>query len=325
MLGWSLNACAANAARISPVCRALGPQPAYISSSSAAASPGGSNRSAAQARPLFLHLRSVLAVPPKTAAWRALVAVRRSLARASAGPGALVGEDGGKPYFAFDEGGSSALTTTAANKLFGHPRRRRFDGADARARRRHPRRPRRVREALRDGIDVLRITMHCWSSGWRCTAPPPRSRCNRTIRPIPNWARLRHGGDQLHRTGHLVRPQDRLSLARRRRSSNQTASRGGDAEPGAGQDSFIGSLMAKPANAPNRMQTQMKPPDCALCRTTPASCQSRARRSTSIVHGHGERGVDRLRRQSRKGPWGRGKPWIRLLSAAVSRWPTPPS
>ncbi|MEO6360279.1 MAG: S24 family peptidase, partial [Sphingomicrobium sp.] len=46
-----------------------------------------------------------------------LVPVIRSAVRASAGPGAVVSEESGKPYFAFDERWLKSLTATPASKL----------------------------------------------------------------------------------------------------------------------------------------------------------------------------------------------------------------
>ena len=46
-----------------------------------------------------------------------LVAVLRSPVRASAGPGAVVGEESGKPYFAFDERWLKGLTASPASRL----------------------------------------------------------------------------------------------------------------------------------------------------------------------------------------------------------------
>jgi len=46
-----------------------------------------------------------------------LVPVKRSPVRASAGPGALVGEEAGQPYFAFHERWLKGLTATPAGKL----------------------------------------------------------------------------------------------------------------------------------------------------------------------------------------------------------------
>ncbi len=65
----------------------------------------------------FSISEALLGGPAEDGGVDGLVSVRRSLARASAGPGALVGEDGGKPYFAFDERWLKALTATAADKL----------------------------------------------------------------------------------------------------------------------------------------------------------------------------------------------------------------
>jgi len=46
-----------------------------------------------------------------------LVPVKRTFVRASAGPGAIAGEERGKPYFAFDERWLRSLTGSAASKL----------------------------------------------------------------------------------------------------------------------------------------------------------------------------------------------------------------
>ena len=46
-----------------------------------------------------------------------LLPVQRVMVRASAGPGALVGEEAGRPYFAFDERWLKALTATPPSKL----------------------------------------------------------------------------------------------------------------------------------------------------------------------------------------------------------------
>ena len=87
--------------------------------------------------------------------------------RASAGPGAIPGEEATRPYFAFDprwlkaltgsppaklsiirvEGDSMAPTLSAGDDIL-------VDLADG-------------AERLRDGIYVLRVDGRCWSSGWR--------------------------------------------------------------------------------------------------------------------------------------------------------------
>lgn len=46
-----------------------------------------------------------------------LVAVNRTAVRASAGPGAIVSEESGRPYFAFDERWLKALTRSPSDKL----------------------------------------------------------------------------------------------------------------------------------------------------------------------------------------------------------------
>src|SRR3569833_2267776 len=56
----------------------------------------------------------LLGGPP--ASEEALISVKRHPVRGSAGPGAVVTEEGGKPYFAFDERWLKALTPSQASK-----------------------------------------------------------------------------------------------------------------------------------------------------------------------------------------------------------------
>jgi hypothetical protein len=76
-----------------------------------------------------------------------LVPVKRTLVRASAGPGAFLADESSKPYFAFDEWWLRALTGTAAGKLSII----RVEGDSMaptlNAGGRHPRRPRRLHGA----------------------------------------------------------------------------------------------------------------------------------------------------------------------------------
>lgn len=61
---------------------------------------------------------SLLGGPPEMdKAAAGLVPVRRTLVRASAGPGAFAGDERGKPYFAFDERWLRTLTGSASSKL----------------------------------------------------------------------------------------------------------------------------------------------------------------------------------------------------------------
>ncbi|MEO5774090.1 MAG: S24 family peptidase [Sphingomicrobium sp.] len=66
----------------------------------------------------FSISESLLGGPPEAEQLAAgLTAITRSPVRASAGPGALVSEEAGKPYFAFDERWLKALTASPVSKL----------------------------------------------------------------------------------------------------------------------------------------------------------------------------------------------------------------
>jgi phage repressor protein C with HTH and peptisase S24 domain len=65
----------------------------------------------------FSVAETMLGGPNDGGAADGLLTVRRSLARASAGPGALASDDHGKPYFGFDERWLKALTTSPTSKL----------------------------------------------------------------------------------------------------------------------------------------------------------------------------------------------------------------
>jgi phage repressor protein C with HTH and peptisase S24 domain len=61
---------------------------------------------------------SLLGGPPEAEESPAgLVPVKRTLVRASAGPGSFAGEERARPYFAFDERWLKTLTPSAASKL----------------------------------------------------------------------------------------------------------------------------------------------------------------------------------------------------------------
>ena len=60
---------------------------------------------------------SVLGGPAERQETSGLVVVERSPVRVSAGPGAIVGQEAGKPYFGFDERWLRALTASPADKL----------------------------------------------------------------------------------------------------------------------------------------------------------------------------------------------------------------
>jgi len=65
----------------------------------------------------FAVSEAMLGGPPEIAAREGLVAVNRTAVRASAGPGAIVSEEAGRPYFAFDERWLKALTGSPSDKL----------------------------------------------------------------------------------------------------------------------------------------------------------------------------------------------------------------
>ena len=65
----------------------------------------------------FAVSEAMLGGPPELSARETLVAVNRTGVRASAGPGAIVSEESGRPYFAFDERWLKALTGSPSDKL----------------------------------------------------------------------------------------------------------------------------------------------------------------------------------------------------------------
>ena len=65
----------------------------------------------------FAVSEAMLGGPPEISAREGLVAVNRTAVRASAGPGAIVSEETGRPYFAFDERWLKALTGSPSDKL----------------------------------------------------------------------------------------------------------------------------------------------------------------------------------------------------------------
>ena len=56
--------------------------------------------------------------------------MKRHPVTVSAGPGAVVTEEIGKPYFAFDERWLKALTASQPSQAVDRPGRRQFNGAD---------------------------------------------------------------------------------------------------------------------------------------------------------------------------------------------------
>jgi hypothetical protein len=66
----------------------------------------------------FAVSEALLGGPPGAVApLEGLIAVNRTPVRASAGPGAMVSDEAGRPYFAFDERWLKALTASPADKL----------------------------------------------------------------------------------------------------------------------------------------------------------------------------------------------------------------
>ena len=140
-----LSACVPSAARILPACRECSgaTRPTSSSSSAAACRNGWGRRSGASWRAISRFRRSFSADHrKKPRAPNGLVSVKRHPVTVSAGPGAIVTEELGKPYFAFDERWLKALTANPAGETVDRSRRRGFDGADTQCRRRYPGRPR---------------------------------------------------------------------------------------------------------------------------------------------------------------------------------------
>src|SRR3954463_11694420 len=65
----------------------------------------------------FSISEALLGGPPDVGGMEGLVAVSRTPVRASAGPGAVVAEEAGRPYFAFDERWLKTLTGSTWDKL----------------------------------------------------------------------------------------------------------------------------------------------------------------------------------------------------------------
>jgi len=65
----------------------------------------------------FAVSETMLGGPPDAPGRDGLVAINRTAVRASAGPGAIVSEEAGRPYFAFDERWLKALTASPSDKL----------------------------------------------------------------------------------------------------------------------------------------------------------------------------------------------------------------
>jgi phage repressor protein C with HTH and peptisase S24 domain len=65
----------------------------------------------------FAVSEAMLGGPPDLLGSDGLVTVNRTPVRASAGPGAVVSEESGRPYFAFDESWLRALTPSASDRL----------------------------------------------------------------------------------------------------------------------------------------------------------------------------------------------------------------
>ena len=116
----SLSACVPSAAKTSPACRGCsGATRPTSSNSSAAACPNGwVRRSGASSHAISRYPEALLGGPAEEAGAAAgLVSVKRHPVMVSAGPGAIVTEELGKPYFAFDERWLKALTVSRPTKL----------------------------------------------------------------------------------------------------------------------------------------------------------------------------------------------------------------
>ena len=110
--------CAEHGEDFAGLSRMLGRNPAYIQQYVRRGVP--KRLKEAERRKLaryFSISESMLGGPDEDNAAEALVQVKRSAVRVSAGPGAFVSEEAGKPYFGFDERWLKALTATPASKL----------------------------------------------------------------------------------------------------------------------------------------------------------------------------------------------------------------
>lgn len=110
--------CAERGVDFAGLSRMLGRNPAYIQQFVRRGVPKrlGEEERGKLAR-YFSISESLLGGPAEAGAGRDLVAVNRSPVRVSAGPGAVVGEEAGRPYFGFDERWLKALTATRADDL----------------------------------------------------------------------------------------------------------------------------------------------------------------------------------------------------------------
>ena len=141
--------------------------------------------------------------PEESAAANGLLTVKRHPVMVSAGPGALVNEELGKPYFAFDERWLKALTPSAASNLSVV----RVEGDS-------------MAPTLNAGDDILgdvgdaaaRLREGCARRQAR-RAQPARAAVHDSVgQPgLSRLARLRPRRDQVHWPGDLVGPADRLA------------------------------------------------------------------------------------------------------------------
>ena len=255
-----------------------------------------------------------------------LVTVNRTPVRASAGPGALVSEEFGRPYFAFDERWLKVLDRQPADKLSII----RVEG-DSMAPTLNPGDDILVDlgecdERLRDGIYVLRIddalvvkriALH--PMGRRLTVQSDNP-------AYPDWPDCDIG--EVHCLGRVIwagRKLD-LSVSGGGRSATATApARAPAAVPIS--TPFIGLRMARPGANPARMNKVRKQPPARVVRDAMIGpCQSRGSEATpERQRKDGQRRVDDGCRQSGKSSRLRRGPWTVPSSTGGPRSTTPPS
>jgi phage repressor protein C with HTH and peptisase S24 domain len=110
--------CAERGEDFAGLSRMLGRNPAYIQQFVRRGVPKRLNETERRKLARYFSIpESLLGGPADDRASRDLLSVQRSPVRVSAGPGAIVAEEAGKPYFGFEPRWLKALTRTSADKL----------------------------------------------------------------------------------------------------------------------------------------------------------------------------------------------------------------
>ena len=256
-------------------------------------------RGAAQARPLFLDFGIAFGRAARDPAIPSgLLSIKRHPVTVSAGPGAIVTEELGKPYFAFDErwlkaltpsapanlsivrveGDSMAPTLNAGDDIL-------VDLGDAGQR-------------LRDGIYVLRIDDALVVK--RARAQPARPADHDSVGQcgLSRLARLRARRDQLHRPGDLVGPARRLTGSAA--IDQPQDDREERADCGAGENAFHG-IADREAGDESSENEQGEEASSGSCGGALHRAAMTERVSVRPPTKHGQQAVDDVCRQSRNG------------------------